>query len=84
MNIGISTDEATQLQVILTDALARATTMANYPNVNDDMRTRQRAIADVCLSMINKIKHEQLVQSANKAQAVLRERVTGERIGTDR
>ena len=59
MNIEITEGEANQLQVVLTDALSRATTAANYPNVSDDMRSRQRAIADACLSIINKIKHEQ-------------------------
>jgi len=77
MNIAITEGEANQLQVVLTDALARATTMTTYPNVSDDMRSRQRAIADACLSVINTIKHEQEqipLTPADVARAELRRR----------
>lgn len=78
MIIEINTGEAEQLQVVLTESLARATTMTTYPNVSDDMRARQRAIADACLSVINKIKHEQQripLNPADVARAELRKRV---------
>ena len=59
MNIEITTQEANQLRTILADAFATAERMITHPDASVALATRSETIADVCLSVINKIVFEQ-------------------------
>lgn len=59
MNIEITVDEAEQMQTVLAEAMAAALRMVTYPSATDDIILRNSRVADACLSIINKIKHEQ-------------------------
>lgn len=84
MNIEITRHEADQLRTILADAMASAERMIMHPEVSVQLATRSETIAHVCLSVINKIVHQQQHTMADKARALLKERTTGERPGLDR
>ena len=59
MNIEITKHEADQLRTVLADAFATASRMTTHPDASETLVQRSTLIADVCLSVINKIVFEQ-------------------------
>jgi hypothetical protein len=74
IQIEITRHQADQLRAILSDALASAERLAIHPDASESIVKRSQTIADVCLSVINKIVHEQSL--GDIARAVLNERIT--------
>jgi hypothetical protein len=85
IEIEITRHQADQLRAILSDALASAERLAIHPDASESIVKRSQTVADVCLSIINKIVHQQSL--GNIARAVLNERITeafSPRTGLDR
>jgi hypothetical protein len=85
MNIEITTHEADQLRAILSDAMSTAERMIVHPDATEALVQRSENTAVACLSVINKIVHQQSL--GNIARAVLNERITeafSPRTGLDR
>jgi hypothetical protein len=85
IEIEITSHQADQLRAILSDALATAERLITHPDASDVLVKRSQTVADVCLSVINKIVHQQSL--GNIARAVLNERITeafSPRTGLDR
>jgi Fic family protein len=74
MNIEITRHEADQLRAILSDALATAERLITHPDASETLVQRSTLIAHVCLSVINKIVHEQT--RGNVAREVLNQTIT--------